>query len=156
MNHEEIRQQLWALYDGQLTEAEKVPWDSHLRDCAECRLLLSEWKNAAQTLFPIPDLPDATGELFVQRVMARVHDLPELQPASGWKSFLPWAAPVLGSAALAAWVFFFVLPGTPGLSTGTALEDFFPSDSAALASPALGEPAAESSAEEFVQVLVKE
>jgi len=156
MTHEEIREQLWTLYDGQLTREEKAPLEAHLRDCDGCRLMLSEWESASKALFPTPEWPSADGEIFVQKVMARVQALPELQAVSGWKGFLPWTAPVLGSAALAAWVFFFVLPGTPGLTPGTTLEEFFPSDPAALASPALAEPAAASSAEEFVQVLVKE
>ncbi len=156
MSHEEIQEKLWALYDGQLAEEEKEPLETHLRDCPECRGLLSEWKNVSGMLFQKPELSGADAELFTQEVMARVRG-PVETPVVSWKrAALPWLAPVLASALAAAWVFFFLLPGTPGLTTGPAQEDFLSEEAASPPSPASGIVPVSWTTDDLVQDLVRE
>ena len=156
MTHEEIRMRLWALYDGQVPTEERPGLETHLRDCGECRLMFSEWEGVSGSFFQRPDLSDPSGELFAQKVMSQVRALPQNRGSFSWRSFLPWAAPILGSAALALWVLFFLLPQTQGLSRATNEENFFMEDNPSSASTDWAVLPVSSSEEEFVQAFIKE
>jgi anti-sigma factor RsiW len=72
MRHEELKENVFLLHDGELPAAERPATEAHLRGCAECRAALEEWKAAARALFPAPDVRPS--EAFVARVMARLED----------------------------------------------------------------------------------
>src|SRR5579872_2726144 len=111
MNHNEIKQKLFALYDGPLTEKERVLVEVHLSACPECRRAVGEWENISGALFPQPSFSEAAEDRLVARVMDRVKPAPTSWLP--WKSDLKWFVPLLGSALAAAWVFFLLLPNNP-------------------------------------------
>jgi anti-sigma factor RsiW len=111
MNHTEIKQKLFALYDGPLTEKERVLVEVHLSACPECRRAVGEWENISGALFTRPSFSEAAEDRMVARVMERIKPAPA--PWLPWKSDLKWFMPLLGSALAAAWVFFLVLPNSP-------------------------------------------
>jgi anti-sigma factor RsiW len=111
MNHNEIKQKLFSLYDGPLTEKERVLVEVHLSACPECRRAVGEWENISGILFTQPSFSEAAEDRLVARVMDRIKPAPTHW--SPWKSDLKWFMPLLGSALAAAWVFFLVLPNNP-------------------------------------------
>ncbi len=156
MNHEKIKLQLWSFYDGQEPLKDRIRLESHLRDCAECRLMFTEWETVSEKFFQKPALSDPSGEFFAQKIMVQVRALPPIQKASVWKNFLPWMAPVLGSAALALWVLFYLLPGTPGLSQGPSDEYPFIEGSTSAVYADWDVLPVSTSGEEFVRSFIKE
>ena len=111
MNHDEIREKLFNLYDRPLTQREKRLVESHLPDCPECRQAFEEWQRISHTLFSQPALSEEAEDRFVAKVMKRVQ-----KPAgSPFWSGLKWFVPLAGSALSAVWVFFYVLPNNPEL-----------------------------------------
>jgi|HubBroStandDraft_1064217.scaffolds.fasta_scaffold77575_3 anti-sigma factor RsiW len=128
MNHEAIQQKLLALFDGPLTEKERKLLEGHLPQCAECRRAVAEWKVVSRKLFPAQAFSEASEDFFVLKVMNR------LDSASQEKGFfsrgfaLRWLIPLLGSASVAAWVFFTVLPDSTELVAPTNVETAFSSN----------------------------
>src|ERR1041385_7350131 len=125
MKHDEIKNKLLALYDGPLTEKERVLVEEHLPTCQECQNAVEASRKIAGVLFASPSYSEASEDLFVSKTMSRIHSEIEAQAAPSRWNILQWLAPLAGSAVAAAWVFFFVLPGTPGLSTASYFENFF-------------------------------
>jgi anti-sigma factor RsiW len=117
MHHDEIREKLFDLYDRPLTEWERQLVEGHLPDCAECRQTFEEWQKISRALFPHPALSESSEDLFVSKVMARVSSYRPKNVILSWEIALRWLVPLLGSTIAAAWVFFSVLPDTPGLSS---------------------------------------
>jgi len=98
MDHDTMRAQLSALYDGELAGEPRRALEEHLLDCAECRAWLTRWKLAAASGFSSPDaLPSET---FVERVMQRVA-APRPRPfrLSRWVLEGGWLVPAMGVAA---------------------------------------------------------
>lgn len=100
MDHQQLQDQLFALYDGELPIHERRVVEEHALDCGECVLLLAQWKRASRSLFFQPAL--APSEAFVARVM-RSLDAP--RPRPGWSLLPPlprlaWLIPAAGLAAL--------------------------------------------------------
>ncbi len=124
MNHDEIQQKLFALYDGPLTEKERALAEKHLAKCSECRRAIAEWKALSASLFAPPAFSEVEEDRMVSLVMARVSSKAVDNPVSLMELALRWLFPLLGSTAAAAWVFFSVLPGTPGLSAGPTAESY--------------------------------
>ena len=154
MKHEEIKQKLFALYDGPLSEKERVLVEDHLPSCPECQMAVEDSRQIAGVLFSSPSFSEASEDLFVSKVTARINleKQPQASP-SRWNT-LQWLLPLGGSAVAAAWVFFSVLPGTPGLSAGTAAENYFADSDASLSSSQLVVIPA-STTEELVVALIK-
>jgi len=114
MTHNEIKQKLFALYDGPLTEKERVLIEVHLAACKDCRQAVGEWENISGALFTKPAFSEAEEDRVVANVLARI-EVPGARWVP-WKTDLKWFLPLMGSAVTAAWVFFFVLPATPDIS----------------------------------------
>lgn len=156
MKHDEIKQKLFALVDGPLTETDRALVEGHIPSCAECRQAIEEWQKISGVLFTFPALSEAAEDRFVSKVMAR---LPAGQgrsvPAasSRWTT-LQWLVPLAGSALAAAWVFFFVLPGTPGLSSTTGIESYFSDNDSSYAAAQSGIIPA-SATDDMVVALIK-
>ena len=99
MDHQAMRDQLFALSDGELTgEARRVVED-HLLDCTECRALAAQWKRVAGAFFRAPEVP--ASEAFVERVLQRIA-APRSRPfrLSCWLPELGWLIPAMGLAAM--------------------------------------------------------
>ena len=156
MSHDQLREKLWALYDGELSIPERRELEHHLEDCEECLLTLSQWQRTSAALFPKAESPKLSGELFTQKVMAQVRSLPQPKKLSWWRGFLPWMTSLLGSAAIAGWVLFYVMPATPGLSWGSNASSFFSEDTPETTSASWTSLPATSKGEEWVARLVKE
>ena len=99
MDHHAIQDQLFALYDEELTGAVRRAVEGHLLDCADCRAVLAQWQRIAGAAFQ----PQAvsTSEAFVRRVMQRI------APAPARRFRLPrwilqggWPVPAMGLAAM--------------------------------------------------------
>jgi len=132
MKHDEIKQKLFALYDGPLSEAERTLVEEHLPSCAECRRAVEECRKISEVLFALPALSEASEDQFVARVMARLSPASDLKiPAapSRWNT-LQWLLPLAGSAVAAAWVFFFVLSDSADLNPSANVETAFSSTAA--------------------------
>ncbi len=157
MTHDEIKEQLFSLYDGPLTEKERVSFEGHLSTCAECKRSIQEWESVSTTLFPEPAFSEASEDIFVAKVMARVSTA--ASKASESYSYrdlaLRWLVPLLGSATAAAWVFFFVLPGIPGLSTDANGPAFFSSNASNITTSSWSVVPVTSSNEEIVVSFLK-
>ena len=70
MDHNAIQDQLFALYDGELTGEARRAVEDHLLDCTECLAVVAQWKQVAGAAFQAPAV--STSETFVQRVMQRI------------------------------------------------------------------------------------
>ena len=129
MLHQTIRQKLFALYDGPLTEKERKLVEGHLAQCRECRKAIAEWKALSTRLFPTRAFSEASEDFFTAKVMDRIRT-GRIQPEkASWNLALRWLVPLLGSAAVAAWVFFAVLPDSSDLSSGANVQTAFTYDS---------------------------
>jgi anti-sigma factor RsiW len=138
MKHEEIKLKLLALYDGPLSEQERLLVEGHLPTCPDCRRAVEESRKISGVLFPEPSFSEASEDLFVSRVMARLAPglSPQATAAFPPANLLRWL--LVGSAVAAAWVFFSVLPQTPGLGTDTAAENLFSENEVSVSSPDWG------------------
>ncbi len=154
MKHEDIKQKLYALYDGPLTEKERVLVEEHLPSCPECLGAVEDSRKIAGTLFSSPSFSEASEDLFVSKVLARIESGENTQAAPSRWNALQWLGPLAGSAVAAAWVFFFVLPGTPGLSSPNSEENYFSESDASLSSSELVVLPA-SATEDLVVALIK-
>ena len=96
-DHAQMKEKLFALYDGELEGPAKVEAEGHLNECAQCRTLFEGWSKTAKMLFPEPEPLES--EFFVRRVMERVNALDALRPVSR-KHYLRWLVPALGLATL--------------------------------------------------------
>jgi hypothetical protein len=128
MKHEELKEKLLGLYDGPVTEKERVWAENHLSSCANCRLAVEEYKNLAAILFAAPTYSEAQEDMFTAKVMARIKTLPASPGQALTDIAVRWFIPLLGSTAVAAWVFFSLLPNTPDLSNAINGTAFFSSD----------------------------
>src|SRR5579859_7854206 len=99
MNHDQIRERLFDLYDRPLTQRERRMVEVHLPDCPECRQTFENWQQISHTLFSQPALSEAQEDRFVANVMARIQKTSP-QPVS-WFSRLKWFMPLVGSSLAA-------------------------------------------------------
>ncbi|MGH7273967.1 MAG: anti-sigma factor family protein [Nitrospiria bacterium] len=115
MDHEQFKQNLFELYDGELSATEHFEVLSHLKDCLECQQTYTNWEKIAKTFFR-PPRPQ-TSELFVQRVMEQVDILSD----SGWIKWRPvvvrWLAPTFGFGIAAFLLFIRLANQEPVIST---------------------------------------
>jgi anti-sigma factor RsiW len=134
--HDEIKQKLFALYDGPLSETERSLVEEHIPSCVECRRAIEEWQKISGVLFTLPAFSEASEDQFVAKVMARLpsgEGLSAPAAAAGWNTWR-WLVPLAGSAIAAAWVYFFVLSDSADLNPTTNVETAFSSNSSAAAS----------------------
>ena len=94
MDHAVTKEQLYALYDGELDAAASQSVKAHLDGCLECRESYERWSMTAKVLFPAAK-PE-TSEFFVRQVMSRIRELEPPGRAFGWDPSLPWLVPALG------------------------------------------------------------
>ena len=98
-DHAQIKEKLFALYDGELKGPAKVEAETHLNECAECRTLFEGWSKTAKTLFPEPQPLES--EFFVRRVMEGIEaqNTPASPPIRR-RYYLRWLVPALTAATL--------------------------------------------------------
>lgn len=133
MNHDEVKEKLFDLYDRPLTERERRLVESHLPECSECRHVLQQWQKITRALFPAPAFSEAQEDLFVSKVMARVAAVRSTNRILSWDFVFRWLMPLVGSTIAAAWVFLSVLPQTPGLYADSNNTVFLSDNNAGLA-----------------------
>jgi anti-sigma factor RsiW len=105
MNHELIKEKLFALYDGPLTEQERKVVESHLSQCPECRRTLAEWRVLSKRLFPKVAFSEASEDIFTLSVLQKLEPYRAPAPLFSRNFVLRWGLPALGVAALSAWFF---------------------------------------------------
>lgn len=115
MNHEELKESVFALHDGELADAEHRETESHLEGCAECRLTLENWKKISVALFH-EEAP--VSEAFVQRVMEAIP--PSAVGRRPSAISLRWLAPAFGMAILAL-ILIFAKPAAEPVSAEALL-----------------------------------
>jgi len=98
MNHELIKEDVFALYDGQLSSARTQEIQAHLQVCSACRDLLENWKKISD-LF-VPAFHFEQSELFVRQVMRRVRVLSQKEERMDWGHFSRWAFPTLAMSVI--------------------------------------------------------
>jgi anti-sigma factor RsiW len=116
MTHDEIRSALFLMADGVLTNEEKNTVGSHLPACASCRRALEQWPKISTALFPHTSISEAQEDRVVTAVMERIRVQARPHFLSS-TNLLRWVFPLVGSAMAAAWVFFYIMPSTPELSS---------------------------------------
>src|SRR5438067_578365 len=101
MNHEELRDSLWDLFDQTIDVAHRREIENHLGACGECRAAYALIDRARSTLLRRPAEPTRTEtELFVQRTMARLSGETAYTP---WRWLeAPWTLPTLSLGFVAA------------------------------------------------------
>lgn len=105
--HERMKEKVFALYDGELSEAERQAVQQHLEACPDCRETYNRWVKIAGTFLRAPELP--ASEALVRRVMERVEVIH--QPIGIWPQSVVfrWLVPVLG-VGMAASLLMVTLP----------------------------------------------
>jgi anti-sigma factor RsiW len=115
MDHEEFKKDLFALYDGELSDTERREVIAHIEDCPECRQAYTHWERIAKTF--LRSLRPETSEAFVQRVMERIKIAEDSRRLRWRPAAIRWLSPALGLGT-AALLFFISLPHQgPVLST---------------------------------------
>ncbi len=103
MDHEAMKTEIFALYDGALTGSARQAAERHLHACAECQALLARWTQTARAAFAVDTL--APSEAFVRGVMDRIERQEQTRRARRWTVTLRWMAPALALAGVLAAVF---------------------------------------------------
>lgn len=128
MTHEEIQTALFSLVDGPLTEKERKLVESHLPACASCRQALAQWRQISPVLFPKPSFSEVKEDRMVTAVLERIRVQPSDPRFFSLENSLRWIFPLVGSVMAAAWVFFYIVPTTPELSSLPAADtDYYSS-----------------------------
>jgi hypothetical protein len=156
MRHEKLKEKILGLYDGPVTEKERVWAETHLSSCADCFQAVKEYKNFAATLFAVPALSEAQEDIFTAKVMIRVKAASIKTASSVLDITVRWFIPLLGSTAVAAWVFFSLLPSNPELSNAMNGSAYFSSDAHELSANAWTPVPTSKSNEEIVVSWMKE
>jgi anti-sigma factor RsiW len=156
MTHDELKEKILGLYDGPVTEKERVWAENHLASCQNCRQAVEEYKNFAAVLFNAPTYSEAQEDMFTAKVMVRVKELEASSRQSAADIAIRWFIPLLGSTIVAAWVFFSLLPSTPELSNALNGSAFFASDAHEITASAWNPEPTSKSNEEIVVSWMKE
>lgn len=156
MKHDELKEKILGLYDGPVTEKERIWAETHLFSCSDCRQNVEEYKNLSSFLFAIPSFSEAEEDIFTAKVMSKIQSLSVHPAESARDVIIRWFIPLLGSTAVAAWVFFSVLPSTPELSSALNSSTFFSTDSQEITPAAWSPVPASKSNEEIVVSWMKE
>lgn len=98
MTHDAIREQVFALSDGELSGEARRAAQAHLEECTECRQVVASWKRTAGVFFRSPEVQGS--EAFVDRVLNRIAATERTPAVSAWKPSVRWLIPALGLAAL--------------------------------------------------------
>lgn len=98
MNHEQLRDALSALHDGELGAEDRKEILAHLERCSDCREAHQRWQRISGTFFRAPQKPSrAETEFFVQKAMERLES-EESRTSAGWRRWVEdrLMLPVLG------------------------------------------------------------
>ncbi|HXL73880.1 MAG TPA: hypothetical protein VN963_09675, partial [bacterium] len=101
--------------------------------------------------FAVPSFSEAEEDIFTAKVMTKVKTLSPRSIESARDVIVRWFIPLLGSTAVAAWVFFSVLPSTPELSNALNGSTFLSTDSQEI-NPAAWSPVQTSKSNEEIVV----
>jgi hypothetical protein len=155
MRHDELKEKILGLYDGPVTEKERVWVETHLSSCVDCSRALSEYQKFSAHLFATPTYSEAEEDMFTEKVMMRVRASALAKKPLTAETVLRWFLPLVGSTVVAAWVFFSVLPNTPEFSADNNGPSYFTSE-ASLNVNALAPVSSKPSNEEMVVSWMRE
>jgi anti-sigma factor RsiW len=94
MDHQTVKDKLFALHDRELPEEIRQEVAGHLANCSECHETYVQWQRTANAFFQPPRIQ--TSEAFVYQVMERVNALKEPRGLTPWGMRIRWLAPALG------------------------------------------------------------
>ncbi len=96
MDHQNIKEKLWAYRDFEISGPEQQEIFTHLQSCRECSFELNRLQTLGTKLKRIALA--APSEFFVRKVMDRLGDLEEAaKPMLKW-AFMDWLLPLTGYA----------------------------------------------------------
>ncbi len=107
MNHERMREDVMAFFDGELLGEEKLAAENHLKECVECRSLEAGWIRASSLLRT--EAP-ASSERFVSAVMARIEAGEKARESWFSVALSRWFVPVVAGAAFAGYIGLLMAP----------------------------------------------
>lgn len=119
MNHEEIKDKLAALYDGELPESEQGALRSHIGQCPECREEYRGWERIATSLFQAPEVK--ASESFAEEVMVKIEALEEPVSAPDWGGLARWLVSAFALGSVALFLFLSTPNGEMPVTTETLL-----------------------------------
>jgi anti-sigma factor RsiW len=110
MNHDQLKNNITALIDGELPEGIRQKTEAHLAGCHECQAEVQLWKSISHHLFQAEE--KFNSGLFTQKVMTKIENLNQSENNHRpLESITRWFFPAFASAALAGFVF--VMTYTP-------------------------------------------
>ena len=119
MNHQDLQEKIFALYDGELSDPDSREVRAHLEVCPECREGYTRWEVLASVFFKAPQIHPS--EPFVRKVMARIEALEEPCGRKRRALVLRRLVPALG-VCLIVGLFVWALPSQgPEVSTEALL-----------------------------------
>jgi anti-sigma factor RsiW len=95
-NHEVMKNKMFALYDGELAEAERKEAEAHLASCPECRSSYEQWQKTAKAFFK--PVPAESSDFFVSQVMNRIKALEKPRQIKPWVIKVRWLVPATVAA----------------------------------------------------------
>ncbi len=98
MDHEAMKEQVFALYDGELTGSVRRTVEVHLEQCEECRRTYASWERAAKIFFQPPHIQ--ASKAFVEHVLNQIEAVEQPARASTRRQTVRWLIPALGLAAV--------------------------------------------------------
>ncbi len=121
MEHREIRENLGAFQDGELSPKERLEISAHLDVCPECRELQKSWQKISETLFHSRSfVSQQETEQFVAQTMAKIVPFPSGELWVLSKPLWAWLTPVL-ELGFAAALFLAVLGNSDRLASPDTL-----------------------------------
>jgi hypothetical protein len=156
MKHDELKEKILGLYDGPVTEKERVWADNHLLSCIDCRQSVEEYKKFSSVLFAVPSFSEVEEDIFTAKVLSKIKTLSPRSSETVINITVRWFIPLLGSAMVASWVFFSLLPSTPEISNAMNGSTFLSADSQEITSAAWSPVPTAKSNEEMVVSWMKE
>lgn len=114
--HKDIKDALYALYDGELSGEVRLEVESHIKTCGECGRIYQNWEKLSKTLFKAAQIEPT--EAFVTKVMAQIENLESISPIKHRLPLFRWMAPALGLGFAA-----FFLTALPDMETVISTDD---------------------------------
>jgi len=122
MNHNQLKELVYSLFDGELDPANQQEAKKHWESCEECRDEVKDWEKISHLLFQETTLQE--NPYFAQKVMRALEDE---NPPSPARSLWDWLIPSLGFGVAAVLLFLSFFPTSEIISA----DDFLTANGAA-------------------------
>jgi anti-sigma factor RsiW len=114
MNHEQIKEKIFSLYDGEAPAEDREALEAHLQGCSDCRAELARWGQIRSGIL-LP-LKVEYSEAFVHQVMRKVRSYESIR----WPQMVRWLVPAL-ALSVSGFAGVMVYNLQPSLSTESLL-----------------------------------